>query len=226
MVRLGGGRTVVAAAHQQNFLPWLGFFDKMSRADVFVVLDDVQIDIWVVRNRIRTPDGFRWITLPVQTRHGKINEVKPEITDGWIEDVRKALRRSYGDAKIGVMAAVRERLVDMMRSRATLDVFNMRLIEYLCGAGGLGMPEMVRSSDLGVDGSKGDRLVRICREVGADVYLSGAGGREYIDVKAFRDAGIEVEFQEFSHPVYRQTFSGFVQDLSAVDKLLCTGVML
>lgn len=111
-------------------------------------------------------------------------------------------------------------------SRATLDVFNMRLIEYLCGAGGLGMPEMVRSSDLGVDGSKGDRLVRICREVGADVYLSGAGGREYIDVKAFRDAGIEVEFQEFSHPVYRQTFSGFVQDLSAVDKLLCTGVML
>lgn len=114
MVRLGGGRTVVAAAHQPNFLPWLGFFDKMSRADVFVVLDDVQIDIWVVRNRIRTPDGFRWITLPVQTRHGKINEVKPEITDGWIEDVRKALRRSYGDAKIGVMAAVRERLVDMM----------------------------------------------------------------------------------------------------------------
>lgn len=219
------------AIHQPNFLPWLGFFDKMRSCDKFVILDDVQVSVdgYVTRNRIRTPCGWSWIVVPTNSKMGKINEVLPLITESWISEVKKKIDRSYGDKRIGYLREIKQDLYglfefELLYGPTTLSKFNSRIITYLALKFGTRRPT-IYSSSLEIEGSGTDRLINICKKLGADTYLSGIGGQNYIDYKKFKDAGIEMEFQQFHHPEYVQMFPGFEQHMSAIDKIFCTGEM-
>lgn len=215
------------AVHQCNFLPWLGFFDKLAKSDLFVILDDAQVSVegFVTRNKIRVPRGSTWISVPVESRMGNINEVRPFISEAWVSEVRKKIDRSYGDKKLAERMLFKYGFYGLLYEAESLAEFNTRIIKHLCMMADIKTP-LLFSSDLNVGGSSYERIINICNEVGADVYLSGIGGHNYINPKRFEAEGIKVEYQEFKHPIYDQMYPGFEPYMSALDKLLCTGELL
>jgi hypothetical protein len=214
------GRTV--AIHQPNYLPWLGYFKKIRRSDVFVLLDDVEYSSssWINRNKIKTPDGWSWLTVPVRGSSGPISAAEI-ANDGWRDSHRKSLQMNYGGATHF------EEFADFFeetyaRSWESLCELNVHLIRELASRLDLDCT-FVRSSTLGVDATKGERIVQLCAELDADRYLSGEGARSYNDLRRFEAAGIDLEYQSFDSPRYEQRFDGFVSNLSVVDALLNVG---
>lgn len=198
----------------------------MRQSDLFVLLDSVQFrkNYFQNRNRIRTAAGWDWLTVPVLTSgeaSQSIVEVRIRNDRAWRRKHRDALRQHYGRAPFFAahfpqLDAIYERewegLVD----------FNLAVIDWLLGAVGL-HKKLVRSSTLAVGGSRSQLLANICEVVGAEAYLSGVSGRDYLDESRFHARGIAVRYQEFHHPVYRQCYAPFVPEMSAVDLLFNLG---
>ena len=210
--------------HQPQYLPWVGLFDKIDRADCFVLLDTVQFTKhdWQNRNRIKTAAGPKWLTVPVRQRLGQsMAEVTIDNGVPWARRHLQALTSAYGRAPFfaahrpffeALYAGPWERLVAL----------NLEAFRYLAGALGV-RAKTVLASSLDAPGTATERLVAICRAVGADTYVAGAGGHGYLDGRALAAAGIAVEFQEFACPVYPQRFGGFEPNLSVVDLLFNCG---
>ena len=213
------------AAHQPQYLPWLGFFDKMDRVDLFAILDTVQYkkNEWQNRNRIRTADGWQWLTVPVHYRYPmSLREVAIDDSSAWRRKHREALRTHYGRAPHA--ATLLEPLLSLLeRPVENLTDLNVQSIRLLAARLGVSTPIVLASSLEGLPDGADARLIALCRRLGCDAYLAGAGGQDYMDLRAYRDAGIEVAFQAFRHPVYRQVYEGFEPGLSAVDFLANCG---
>lgn len=211
------------SAHQPQYLPWLGFFDKVARADVFVLLDDVQFkkNEWQNRNRIKGPSGPQWLTVPVRHRFPQtIAEVEIAPPPSWSRKHQQALRTNYGkapffDAEMPLFAELLEASWDHL---APLNVEIIRRLTQRLGIG----TELRLSSEVPVRDDPTLRLVDLCRELGADAYLSGSGG-DYLDEQAFDAAGIEVAVQSYDHPRYPQLHGDFEPFLSIVDLLMNCG---
>ena len=213
------------AAHQPQYLPWLGYFHKMDCADVFVLLDTVQYkkNEWQNRNRIRTASGWQWMTVPVHYRYPmSIREVLVDDTSGWRRKHVEALRQSYGRASH--KDAILPRLVALLdRPLQSLSAINIESIRLLAGLLGVETRVAVASTLEGVAEGADERLIDLCRRFGCTTYLAGQGGHDYMNLDLWRSSGIEVEFQEFRHPVYSQGRGGFEPNLSAVDFLMHQG---
>jgi len=212
------------AIHQPQFLPWLGYLDKIDRAELFVVLDSVQFkkNEWQNRNRIRIAQGWQWATVPVLHDFGQhIKDVRINQTTDWRAKHLKALEMHYAQAahREPVMAGLRAIYAQAWDRLADL---NMAVLRWLLGEFGIKTPVRL-SSDMQLPEEPTERLIGICRTVGATSYLAGAGAKGYMDFKKFEAAGIPVEVQEFQHPVYRQCYEPFVPGLSAIDLLLTCG---
>jgi hypothetical protein len=213
------------AIHQPHYLPWLGYLAKWAAADVLVFLDTVQYEKngWQNRNRIKTPAGPRWLTVPVHARLGTpIGEVTLDTRQPWaarhlraIEDAyagsphlarhREGLRTIYGTPW--------ERLAPLAAASA----------EWMAHALGVRTPACL-ASRLGVEASEPtERLVALCRAVDADTYLAGRDGARYMDLERFETAGIRVLYQHYEHPVYPQLHGEFAPNLSGLDLLLTHG---
>jgi WbqC-like protein family len=211
---------------QPGFLPWLGFFDQMIRSDVFVLYDDVQFDKhgWRNRNRIKTANGTAWLTVPMRHsgRQGQsIREAEIDNSRKWARKLVETVRQAYAGAPhrepyslqfAQVLAEPGERLLD-------LDVRFINLISSWLDI----RTQVVRSSDLGIEGSQSGRLIEICRHFGARRYLSGNAAKAYLDTELFDKACIEVVWQDYVHPRYRQLHGEFVPYLSALDLVLNMG---
>jgi len=213
------------AAHQPQYLPWLGFFDKMDRVDLFVLLDTVQFkkNEWQNRNRIRTADGWQWLTVPVHHRFPMtIREVGVDETTPWRRKHREALRIQY--ARAGCGAAIRPGVEALLQEPcAHLADLNTRTVRTLAALLGVRTPIVLASSLERLPEGADERLVELCRRFGCGTYLAGAGGKAYMDPEPYRRADVRVEFQEFRHPIYPQAHTGFTPDLSAVDLLMNCG---
>ena len=213
------------AAHQPQYLPWLGYFDKMDQVDVFVLLDTVQYkkNEWQNRNRIRTANGWQWLTVPVHYSYPmRLGEVLVDKDAGWSRKHREALCQAYAraphrDAVLGPLLALLE------RPPASLAALNSGGVRLLAGLLGVRTPIVLASSLEGLSEGPDARLIDLCRRLGCTSYLAGAGGHDYMDLLAWGRAGIGVEFQEFGHPVYAQSYPGFEPNLSAVDFLMHCG---
>ena len=214
------------AVLQPGYLPWLGFFDQLRRADVFVYYDDVQYDThgWRNRNRIKTQNGPIWLTVPV--RHSGLD--RPRILDveidgrsKWAKKHVASLRQAYAGAPFtrAYMPALEELLFRPWERLVDLDMAAAELMAEWFGL----RRRIERASLLGIDGGQSDRLLNICRHFGASTYVSGAAARDYLDVPLFERHGIHVEWQQFAHPVYPQPHGEFVPYLSAIDLLLNCG---
>ena len=212
------------AVHQPQYLPWLGYFDKMDQADCFVVLDDVQFkkNEWQNRNRIKTASGWQWLTVPVLHRFPQlISHVKVNNAARWSRKHLQALISNYSASPF---FAVHRPFFEEIYARdwtMLLDL-NLATLSYLVEALGIRTKLHLASSLPARDGAT-DRLVAICQALGADTYLSGAGGRGYLDVERFEEAGIRVLFQTFQCPLYPQRFGAFEPNLSIVDLLFHCG---
>ena len=218
------GPTVVVL--QPGYLPWLGFFDQVRRADVFVYYDDVQYDKhgWRNRNRIKTQHGPLWLTVPV--RHSgldcpKILDVVIDDRTAWARKHVASIRQAY--ARAPHLTRYLPELEELLERRwERLVDLDIALADVMCRWLGLSR-RMERSSLLGIDGERSERLVRLCQHLGARTYVSGDAARTYLDLTLFETAGIRVEWQAFQHPVYQQLHGEFVPFLSAIDLVLNCG---
>jgi hypothetical protein len=218
----------VVAIHQPNYLPGLRLFDKLIRADIFVWLDSVPYskNNWTNRNRIRSSNGVSWLTVPVLTTGRLMQSIAVARTDGskWRSKHLKALQASYGRAPYGsaLIKAMRPVYEDVSEDR--LAEINLALTAVAVDWLDIRTPvARARDLDLPVGLGASELLLAICRRTEADTYVSGAGGRHYLDLALFERANVRVVFQEFVHPQYPQIHGEFQPDLSVVDLLANLG---
>jgi hypothetical protein len=213
------------AIHQPQYLPWLGYLAKWAAADLFIVLDVVQYERngWQNRNRIKTRDGARWLTVPVHAALGTpISEVAIDGSRGWPVRHLRAIEQAY--ARAPFLATYRGDLAELYaRPWTHLAPLAAATAQWLARAVGIRTPVRL-ASELGVASTDPTgRLVALCRAAGADTYLAGADGARYMDLAQFAAAGIDVQAQRYEHPVYPQIHGEFVPFLSALDLLLTAG---
>lgn len=212
---------------QPGYLPWLGFFEQICKSDVFVIYDDVQYDKegWRNRNRIKTANGIRWLTIPVIVKfdaHPLITEVMIDNKKNWAKKHLMSIQQSYSKAPFyrKYMGIFEEAYSKEWQYLVDID---MHFISELSGLLGIDCNKIVRSSTLSVSGGKIERLVNICRVFKADTFYEGAAGKNYIDKDYFEHHGIKVEYQDYQHPVYKQLYGDFVPYLSVIDLLFNHG---
>lgn len=212
--------------HQPEFAPWLGFFHKVSLADALILLDDVQFrkNYFQNRNCIRLGDGMQWLTVPVEHcgLPTKIHEVRiaRAANPGWIQRMETILLQAYRGAPypklmdefFELLSRADDRLVSVTAPviRWMLECFSLN-------------PKILSSSSLPTTATGSRRILELCLAAGASTYLSGVSGRDYLDLESFERAGIQVEFQEFHHPVYPQMAPGFIPKISALEALFLLG---
>jgi hypothetical protein len=217
------------AITQPTYLPWLGYFDLIDQVDTFVVLDTVQFEkqSWQQRNRIKTPAGLLWLTVPVAFRgrlEQKILEVEIRDLEFWRKHLR-GIEVNYGRALFfeeyfpqvsAILQACRPgtRLIDL----------NLRLINWIMALLGV-QTSVVLASSLTQEGRRSELLANICRKLGACQYISPLGSAVYLleEMGCFRDCGVELVFQNYTHPVYRQLFSPFLTHACVLDLLFNEG---
>ena len=223
---------MIVACHQPNFLPWLGFFAKMARADAFVLLDDVQFTQghnrhnWTSRVRIGTRQGPRWLSMPVR-RTGlgpqRILDLATDPTDTrWLGKMLMSLDAAY--RKTPYFAATLQPLMAILEKHdGSVCRTNVALIDAIAEMLAI-RTRRVASSALGIAGSGVERLINATRALGATTYLSGDGADDYQTEQAFHDAGIGLRKLGFAHPRYPQgPGAEFVPGLSIVDALCHAG---
>lgn len=220
----------VCAIHQPNFFPWLGFFDKLRRSDVFVVLDQVNyqksgssMSSWCNRVKLKVRGAAAWVSCPVLREHGvqsidtvRMNEARP-----WRDEMRQILRSNYASASHfdRTYPVVDELLAHPTDRLADFNVNAIRTFASVLGC----EAKIVRQSELAPIGAAGtERLVAICKAVGADVYLSGDGSGGYLEEAVFARSGVALQYQRFSEPPFDDP-SGFVPGLSIIDRLMHIG---
>ncbi len=210
---------------QSAYIPWRGFFDLIDRCDQYVIYDQMQFvkRHWHNRNRIRTPQGAGWLTIPVVSKsrfEQPIDEVV--VSDPtWAERHWATLRGSYARCPGFVeTAAWLQPLYESLAHEPRLTVINERFLRAVAGRLGV-TTEIVRDAPLGATGSKTARLLDVCLKLGATHYLSGPSARSYLDESAFAEAGIAVEWMGYEgYPTYPQAWGAFEPAVSIVDLLL------
>jgi hypothetical protein len=220
---------MLVAIHQPNFCPWLGYFDRMIQADLFVLLDHVQFERRNYQNRalIRLEDEAKWLTIPVVQLSQKEKIIdkmidNPSDTSGtrwWGPNSFATLKYAYRKAPHFDLYAPRLREIFETRWEKLVDL-NIATLEFVREALEIDTP-LKRSSELNCEGQKSALLLDICRKVGASAFLGGMGGsREYLDQEAFAAARMGTVWQDFRHPVYPQAGTGpFIKGLSVLDVL-------
>jgi len=221
---------MIVSISQPAYLPWLGYFDRLSKSDIHIVMDHVVMDKssktkFTNRNKIRTPNGWSWLTVPISSKNNlknmPINDLKIDNASSWSNTHYKSIKLNYSNAKYftdyeNFFNEVYQKKWDDLIS--LLKFTNDHLINFL----GI-KKEIITSSSLNPISSKSDLILELCQKVDAHAYISGPFGRDYLDLKSFENAGISLQFQDYSHPVYTQKFKGFEPNMSIIDLLLNHG---
>lgn len=214
----------IASIHQPQFMPWLGYFNKIFRAHDFVFLDNVQYkkNEWQNRNRIKASAGPQWLTAPNTYKFPqKINEVRINNAENWRHKHLQALVTNYSKAPYfkKYMPAFEEFYSREWEFLVDLNIASVQLLLKLFHI----EKKCLRSSEMELRETPNERLIDICEKLGADTYLAGVDGAKYMDLELFKNEEIEVVFQEFIHPRYPQLFGDFISHLSAIDLLFNCG---
>jgi hypothetical protein len=212
---------------QSNYVPWRGYFDLIASVDEFILLDDVQYTRrdWRNRNRIKTPQGTRWLSIAVNVS-GRYSQAicETEVADSeWSKRHWQTVHLSYREA------AGYEHSGDFVKELYAsapptyLSEINRHFLDAICRRLEIDTP-LTLSLDYGAEGVKSERLIDLCRKAGASVYVSGPSAKAYLDEKQFGAAGITVSWFEYGpYPEYGQPHPPFDPQVSVLDTLLCTG---
>jgi len=219
---------MIVAIHQPNYLPWVGYFNKMARSDVFVMFDDVQLirgKSFVTRNRVKTANDVQWLTVPVKEK-GELRLIKdvPIVQDGkWQQKHWRTIQLSYKKAPYfdryeGKLSQIYDAHWENL---SELNVTLIKLIKDLIGI----KTTLVLSSEMNIEGGGTEKIISIVKELKADKYITGEGmgSQRYINEEDFKKNNIELVYQQFEHPVYHQLWGDFVSNLSIIDLLFNEG---
>jgi hypothetical protein len=218
---------MIISGHQPSYLPWLGFFEKIARSDIFVFHDTAQFEKhgFLNRNKVKTASGAQWITVPMDLtgyRNMELRELPVRTDEQWRRKHWKTIQTNYGKAPYFAQyrdylfeyyAKRWERLVDLNMDFTLFVLQELQIntrIEYV-------------SCNPQITGRKSDLVLSLCQAFEADRYYSGLHGKDYLIESDFAGAGIEVVYQEYEHPTYPQLFDGFLPYLSILDLLMNCG---
>ncbi len=220
------------AIHQPNFLPWLGYFDKLARADVFVLLDSVQFPrtskgTWMNRVKLLVGAKAAWVTVPIVRAEGSVRvvrDVRIDDSQPWRTKVLRTIEHNYRRAPhFADVFPIVEEVVSAPTDN--LADYNERGVRRLASELGLDAAKFVRSSSLSVKGHASELLAELTKAVGGSAYLTGGLAPEaYQEDEKFAAAGVEVVYQDFQHPTYPQPVDPPVHGLSIVDALMNCGI--
>ena len=216
---------MILTAHQPAYLPWLGYFDKLIRSDIFIFLDTVQYEknSFINRNRIKTPQGAIWLTVPIKTKghtHSTVLETQIRNSENWRKKHLKSIFLNYKKAprseecypKLEILyQQEHELLADLCFEHLRFWLKEMKIEKNI-----------VRSSRLPISSKKSDLILDLCKYFSANHYISGPLGKNYIKEEDFLQAGISIEYQNYQHPKYPQLWGSFLTGMSIVDYWLNT----
>ena len=223
---------MLVAIHQPHYIPWLGYLDRMRKADLFVVLDHVQFERRNYQNRttILLEGEGKLLTVPVVQVSQKETILEKAIDNSetgsrqWGPNHFKTLKYAY--RKAPYFAQYAPRLQEILEARwDRLVDLDLAMLDLVRDAFGITTP-LARSSQMNVEGARSELLLNICREIGPNTtFLGGLGGsRGYLNLEAFAQAGIGVQWQGFAHPTYQQcSGEAFVPGLMSLDALFNCG---
>ena len=218
---------MIVCIHQPAYLPWLGYFDRVAASDLFIFLDTVQFErnSFTNRNRIKTANGPIWLTVPVRLKNHlekSVIEIEIDNSQSWKKKHLRSIEQNYRKAPGFAGKFERLRLLYTPDDTRLAELCYRQLLFWLSEL--KIATRVVRSSELGVTGSKSDLVLSLCKEVGANVYISGPFGRDYLVKRRFGEAKIEIRYRDFVHPVYPQLFGDFVPAMAVVDYWMnCAG---
>lgn len=215
---------MIIAIHQPNYVPWLGYFYKMAKSDIFVLLDNVQYEKNGLTNRvkIKTPQAEIWFTLSIKRKFPQL--IKEAELIGFSKEKKKHIktielnykRAKYFDYLFPELKEILE------KDWQYLSNLNIKLIELLKEKLGI-KTRLEIASNYNVYGKGTDLLINLGKKFNADIYLSGRGGQKYQDEKKFKVANIKLKYTQFVHPTYPQLWGDFTAGLSVVDLILNCG---
>ncbi len=216
---------MIIAIHQPQYLPWLGYFDKMDQADAFCYLDNVQFkkNEWQNRNRLKTAQDWQWLTVPVRYRFPqKIIEVTINAGGKWQHKHLQALTTNYPkspyfDDYYPILESA------LRQDFETIADLNIHMITQIREILGMNSKPTVRASEIPLSDDPTGRLVDICKYFGGDTYLAGQDGANYMDMEQFDRSGIKVVTQSYIHPEYPQCFGEFQSHMSIIDLIFNCG---
>ncbi len=218
---------MILTAHQPVYLPWLGLFHKLALSDTFVFLDTVQYlkKDWNNRNKIKTTDGWIWLTVPVLTAgmfNQTLQEVRVDSALDWKRKHWQSIRLNYSKAPYFHRYA--DFFADIYsRDWVFLDDLNETILRFLLSELKIKVTFIKASEGLKLEHKKSDLVLEMCLKLQADAYIFGARGNDYAEVDKFNHHGIQVIFQDYQHPEYRQQFGTFEPYMSTVDLLFNHG---
>lgn len=217
---------MVVSVHQPNYIPWMGYFYKIQKSDIFVILDDVQYIRrgFINRNRIKTHEGVSWLTIPVENKGNygsNINEISIKNDLNWKENHIKNIEMNYKKSDFfndfnDIFKSC------LMNDYDKLSELNIEIIKTICRLLNI-KTKMILSSALNINETSTERIISICRDLGADTYLSGRGGAKYQDEKMFEDNSIKLLYSDFSEKPYKQLWGDFSGGLSVIDYIFNCG---
>lgn len=220
----------LVAIHQPSFLPWLGYFDKILRSDIFVILDNVQFQktggTWSNRVKILVSGSPQWITIPVKRNYNgfrNINEMKIDETKPWRDKLLRSIEINY--KKTPFFNEVFPVLNELLLYRNDdLTAFNLNIIYKFCDLLGIQKDKIVVASKLKCESSSTELLISIVKSLKANAYMCGGGAFKYQDDKLFEQEGIKLVYQNFQYPVYSQFNTKiFETGLSVLDVFMNCG---
>jgi len=213
---------------QSNYIPWKGYFDLINSVDEFILYDDVQFTRrdWRNRNKIKTPQGIVWLTIPVKVKdryYQKIKETEVSSTT-WAASHWKTLQYNYARAPFfDTYAPTFAEIYDQLAQETLLSRINFTLLKAICGILGI-RTQLSWSMDYELVEGKTERLVNLCQQAGGDTYLSGPAAQDYLQPEIFEQAGITLAYYDYSgYPEYPQLFPPFEHSVSILDLLLNVG---
>lgn len=217
---------MILTAHQPAFLPWLGYFDKLRRADTFIYLDSVQFEknSFTNRNKIKTPQGELWLTVPVKSKGHTTDSIRNLQIDAHANWKKKHLGAIHANYKKAKRFDALYPALEQLYSREHSLISDLCYDQVRFWMSQLGLERtLIKSSTLDIASSNSGLILDLCRRFSADTYISGAQGRSYLKEDDFKREGIGIVYQEYRHPEYAQLWGGaFIPRMSILDFLMNT----
>ena len=215
---------MIVSIHQPQYMPWLPYFSKIASCDTFVFLDDVQFQKNGIQNRnqLKNSQGKFWLTVPVSVKLGEnINRIN-SIDSGWRKKHVKSIENNYSRSKNFNFFS--DYIKDIILNHdPSLINLNVSLIKIICEEYFGLNTKFVMQSELNVDGNGSDLILNTCKALDAEKYISGPGGKNYINEDKFLDNNISIEYMDNQLPGYypqQHEKVGYIDDLSALDFIL------
>ena len=211
---------------QSNYIPWKGYFDLIAYVDEFIIYDDMQYTRrdWRNRNKIKTPQGLVWLTVPVKVKGHFLQKIRETEIDGtdWARKHFKSLTQHY--AKAPYFTEIASLLEPLYQNPSPLlSTLNRTFIDAICAYLGI-KTRITNSWEYQLISGKTERLVDLCLQAGGDIYISGGAAKDYIKPELFAQKNIQLNWFTYdNYPEYKQLWGSFVHQVSILDLLFNMG---